>query len=73
MSQTVERQTNQMPAWPMSSGAVVGIVGAIVKKPAEKIRELIGLLPRPPQTLAGRHSLAGRYSFGAGNRRPIGH
>jgi voltage-gated potassium channel len=59
MSQTVERQTNQMPAWPMSSGAVVGIVGAIVKKPAEKIRELIGLLPRPPQT-ARRAALTGR-------------
>jgi voltage-gated potassium channel len=50
MSQTVQRQPNQMPAWLMSSGAVVGIVGAILKKHAEKIRELIALLRRPPQT-----------------------
>jgi voltage-gated potassium channel len=52
MSQTVQRQTNQMPAWLMSSGAVIGIVGAIVKKQAENIGELIGLLrsERPSRT-----------------------
>jgi voltage-gated potassium channel len=59
MSQTVQRQTNQMPAWLMSPGAVVGIVGAILKKHAEKIRELIGLQRRPPQT-ARRAALSGR-------------
>jgi voltage-gated potassium channel len=59
MSQTVQRQTNQMPAWLMSSGAVVGIVGATLKKHAEKIRELIGLLRRPPQT-ARRAALTDR-------------
>ena len=59
MSQTVQRQTNQMPAWLMSPGAVVGIVGAILKKHAEEIRELIGLLRRPPQT-ARRAALTGR-------------
>ena len=57
MSQTVQRQTNQMPAWLMSRGAVVGIVGAILKKHAEKIRELIGLQRRPSQT-ARRAALA---------------
>ena len=59
MSQTVQRQTNQMPAWLMSPGAVVGIVGTILKKHAEKIRELIGLQRRPPQT-ARRAALTGR-------------
>ena len=59
MSQTVQRQTNQMPAWLMSPGAVVGIVGAILKKHAEKIRELIGLQRRPPQ-IARRAALTGR-------------
>jgi voltage-gated potassium channel len=59
MTQTVQRQTNQSPAWLMSSGAVVGIVGAILKKPAEKVRELVGLLRRPPQT-ARRAAPAGR-------------
>ncbi len=52
MSQTVHRQTNQLPAWLMSSGVVIGIVGAIVKKQAESIGELIGLLrsERPSRT-----------------------
>jgi voltage-gated potassium channel len=52
MSQTVQRQANQMPAWLMSSGVVIGIVGAIVKKQAESIGELIGLLrsERPYRT-----------------------
>jgi voltage-gated potassium channel len=48
-----------MPAWLMSSGAVVGIVGAILKKHAEKIREVVGLLRRPPQT-ARRAALTSR-------------
>jgi voltage-gated potassium channel len=43
----------------MSSGAVVGIVGAILKKHAEKIREVVGLLRRPPQT-ARRAALTSR-------------
>jgi voltage-gated potassium channel len=52
MSQTVQRRANQMPAWLMSSGVVIGIVGAIVKKQAESIGELIGLLrsERPYRT-----------------------
>jgi voltage-gated potassium channel len=52
MSQTVQRQANQMPAWLISSGVVIGIVGAIVKKQAESIGELIGLLrsERPYRT-----------------------
>ena len=54
LSQTVQRQTNQMPAWLMSSRAVVRVVGAIVKKHAENTGELIGLLrrERPPRRLA---------------------
>jgi hypothetical protein len=59
MSQTVQRQTNQMAAWLMSSSAVVGIVGATLKRHAEKIREIIGPLGRPPQT-ARRAALTGR-------------
>lgn len=55
----MQRQTNQMPAWLMSSSAVVGIVGAILKKHAEKIREIIGPLGRPPQT-ARRAAHTGR-------------
>jgi voltage-gated potassium channel len=61
MSQTVQRETNQMPAWLMSSGAVVGVVGAIVKKQVENIGELIGLLrsERPSRT-ARRAAFTGR-------------
>jgi voltage-gated potassium channel len=46
----------------MSSGAVVGIVGATLKKYAEKIRELIGLLRRPPQT-ARRAAITSRAAL----------
>ena len=61
MSQTVQRQTSQMPAWLMSSGAVVGVLGAIVKKHAATIGELIGLRrgDRPSRT-ARRAALTGR-------------
>jgi voltage-gated potassium channel len=61
MSRTVQRQTNQMPAWLMSSGAVIGVLGAIVKKHAATIGELIGLLrsERPSRT-ARRAALTGR-------------
>jgi voltage-gated potassium channel len=61
MSQNVQRPTNQMPAWLMSSGVVIGIVGAIVKKQAENIGELIALLrsERPSRT-ARRAALSGR-------------
>ena len=44
MSQTVQRQTNEMPAWLMFSGAVIGIVGAIVRKHAENVGEFLGVL-----------------------------
>ena len=59
MSQTAQRHTSQMPAWLMSSGAIAGTVGAILKKNVEKIRELIGLPHRPPQT-ARRAALTGQ-------------
>jgi voltage-gated potassium channel len=61
MSHTVQRQTNQMPAWLMSPGVVVGIVGAIVKKQAENIGEFIGLLrSERPRRTARRAALTGR-------------
>jgi hypothetical protein len=73
VSQTVQRQTNQTSAWLMSSGAVVGVLGAIVKKHAATIGELIGL-----RRVGGHlgplavHSPAGLNSDDAGRRRPIG-
>ena len=60
MSQTVQRQTNQMPARLMSSGAVVGVVGAIVKKHAEKIGELMGRLRSERPLRSARRALTGR-------------
>ena len=74
MSQTAQRQTNQMPAWLMSSGAVIGIVGAIVKKHARISANSSGCcaVSRHLGPLAGRHSVAGRNSVGVGNGRPIG-
>ena len=59
MSQAAQRHTSQMPAWLMSSRTVAGTVGAILKKNVEKIRELIGLPRRPPQT-ARRAALSGQ-------------
>lgn len=52
MSQTLPRQTNQVPAWLMFSGVVIGIVGAIVKKHAENIAELVGALGSQAATAA---------------------
>jgi hypothetical protein len=52
MSQTLPRQTNQMPAWLIFSGVVIGIVGAIVKKHAENIAELVGALSSRDATAA---------------------
>jgi voltage-gated potassium channel len=60
MSQTVQRQTNQMPAWLMSSGAVVGVIGAILKKHAETIGELIGNLRSERPSRTARRALTGR-------------
>jgi voltage-gated potassium channel len=60
MSQSVQRQTNQMPAWLMSSGTVVGVLGAIVKKPAETIGELIRLLRSGRPSRTARRALTGR-------------
>jgi voltage-gated potassium channel len=61
MSPTVQRQTNQMPAWLMSPGAVVGVAGAIVKKQAENLGERIGgLRSERPSRTARRAALTGR-------------
>jgi hypothetical protein len=37
MSQTMQRQTNQMPVWLVFCGGVIGVVGAIVTKHAESV------------------------------------
>jgi hypothetical protein len=50
MSQTLQRQTNQMSAWLMFSGVLIGIVGATVKKHAENVGELLGALGRRTAT-----------------------
>ncbi len=52
MSQTLQRQTNQIPAWLMFWGVAIGIVGAIVKKHAENIAELVGALGSRAATAA---------------------
>ena len=44
MSQTVQRQTNEMSVWLLFSGFVIGIVGAIVRKHAENVGEFLGVL-----------------------------
>jgi voltage-gated potassium channel len=63
MSQTVQRQTNQMPAWLMSSGAVVGVIGAILKKHAETVGELIGNLRSERPSHTARRALTGRAAL----------
>jgi hypothetical protein len=42
MSQTLQRPTNQIPAWLVFSGVVIGIVGATVTKHADELVEEIG-------------------------------
>jgi hypothetical protein len=49
MSQTVQRQTNQTPAWLMFSGGVIGTVGAIVMRHAENADQLILALGSPAE------------------------
>jgi hypothetical protein len=41
MSQTLQRPTNQIPAWLVFSGVVIGIVGATVTKHAENVGEFV--------------------------------
>jgi hypothetical protein len=41
MSQTMQRQTNQMPVWLVFCGGVIGVVGAIVTKHAESVGAFI--------------------------------
>ena len=60
MSQSVQRQTNQMPAWLMTSGTVVGVLGATVKKHAETIGERIGHLRSERPSRTARRALTGR-------------
>jgi hypothetical protein len=41
MSQSMQRQTNQMPVWLVFCGGVIGVVGAIIKNHAESVGEFI--------------------------------
>jgi hypothetical protein len=41
MSEAVQRQSGQMPAWLVLSGVAVGVVGASVNKHAESVGELV--------------------------------
>jgi hypothetical protein len=50
MSQTLQRPTDQIPAWLVFSGVVIGIVGATVTKHAENVGELVGALGRRTAT-----------------------
>ena len=60
MSQSVQRQTNQMPAWLMTSGTVVGVLGAMVKQHAETIGERIGHLRSERPSRTARRAMTGR-------------
>jgi hypothetical protein len=44
MSQTLQRQTDQMSVWLLFLGVVIGIVGAIVRKHAENVAEFLRVL-----------------------------
>jgi hypothetical protein len=46
MSEAIQRQTGQMPAWLLFSGVAIGIAGASVKKHAESVGELVAALAR---------------------------
>ncbi len=50
MSQTPQRPTNQIPAWLVFSGVVIGIVGATVTKHAEDVGKFLGALARRTAT-----------------------
>ena len=50
MSQTLQRPTNQIPAWLVFAGVVIGIVGATVTKHAEDVGELVGALGKQTAT-----------------------
>jgi hypothetical protein len=50
MSQTLQRPTNQMSAWLVFSGVLIGVVGATVKKHAENVGDLLGALGRRTAT-----------------------
>jgi hypothetical protein len=41
MSEAMQRQTGQTPAWLLFSGAAIGVVGASVNKHAESVGELV--------------------------------
>jgi hypothetical protein len=44
MSEAMQRQTGQTPAWLLFSGVAIGVVGASVKKHAESVGELVAAL-----------------------------
>jgi hypothetical protein len=47
MSEAMQRQTGQTPAWLLYSGVAIGVVGAGVKKHAESVGELVAALATP--------------------------
>jgi hypothetical protein len=47
MSEAMQRQTGQTPAWLLYSGFAIGVVGASVKKHAESVGELVAALATP--------------------------
>jgi hypothetical protein len=44
MSEAIQPQTGQTPAWLLFSGVAIGVVGASVKKHAERVGELVAAL-----------------------------
>ena len=44
MSEAMERQTGQTPAWLLFSGVAIGVVGVSVKKHAESVGEVVATL-----------------------------
>jgi hypothetical protein len=44
MSEAMQRQTGQTPAWQLFSGVAIGVVGASVNKHAESVGELVVFL-----------------------------
>ena len=61
MSEAMQRQTGQTPAWLLFSGVAVGVVGASVNKHAESVGELVVALR------AGRRIRMQRWLLGLAN------
>ena len=64
MSQTLQRPTNQIPAWLVFAGVVIGIAGATVTKHAEDVGELLGALGKQTATSASATSSPADWGLG---------